>query len=339
MGLSYLGGMAKTPNLSIPGLAARIPDEATAYKVLEELRWPDGPVCPHCGTDRAPYFLNAKAKDGRKTRTGSVTDRRVWKCAACRKQFSVLTNSIFHGSKIPVRTWLFAVVEMCASKNGIAARELERKYELTPKSAWFMAHRIREAMADRAPHALVGTVEIDETWVGGKISQKPPADVPEFARRKWSADRMMDNKTPVLSILNTTTGEIRSKVVPNVTGATLAAEIRKQVSTFDSVLHTDEWKGYTQIGKEFIAHETVNHREEEYARGKVTTNHVESFFSQLKRSVDGTHHHVSREHLNRYLGEFDFRYSTRKLTDAQRVQRLLGQTSGRRLSYRPLIGR
>jgi transposase-like protein len=323
--------------LTIPGLAEAIPDEATAYKVLEDLRWPEGPVCPHCGTDRKPYFLTPKNGTTRATgKLRTMSPRRVWKCAKCRKQFSVLTNTIFHGTKIPIRTWLFAIVEMCASKNGVAARELERKYGLTPKTAWFMAHRIREAMASRAPWMLVGTIEADETWMGGVNRVDVPADVPKIDRYKYISDHKMDNKTPVVSLLNTTTGEVRSRVVPDVTGATLAAVIRKNISTFDSVLHTDENYGYKQVGREFIAHESVNHSEDEYVRGNVTTNHIEAFFGQLKRSVDGTHHHVSREHLDRYLAEFDFRHSTRKMSDAQRVQRLMGQTGGRRLAYRPL---
>src|SRR6476619_5529004 len=137
--------MASQENLSIPVLAERIPDEAAAYVFLEGLRWPDKPVCPHCGSINDHYFLNPQG-EGRKTRTGSVSQRRVWKCKDCRKQFSVLTGTIFHGTKIPVRTWIFVVFEMCASKNGVAAREIERKYDLTAKSAWFMTHRIREAM-------------------------------------------------------------------------------------------------------------------------------------------------------------------------------------------------
>src|SRR3954447_5047013 len=134
-------------DVSIPTLATKIRTEADAYAFLEQLRWDGTPVCPHCGErDRKPYFLNPQNGSTRKTRTGSASARRVWKCAACRKQFSVLTGTIFHGTKVPVRTWLLIVFEMCASKNGVSPREIERKYELTPKSAWFALHRIREAM-------------------------------------------------------------------------------------------------------------------------------------------------------------------------------------------------
>ncbi|MEA2465250.1 MAG: hypothetical protein QOJ98_2997, partial [Acidobacteriota bacterium] len=146
-------------DLSIPALADRLRTEADAYEYLEQLRWNGKPVCPHCETDRAPYFLKPSNGDSRSTRTGSKSQRRVWKCAACRKQFSVLTGTIFHGTKISVRSWVFVVFEMCSSKNDVAAREIQRKYGLTAKAAWYMTHRIREAMK-REPMAglLSGTV-------------------------------------------------------------------------------------------------------------------------------------------------------------------------------------
>lgn len=159
--------------MSIPALADRIRTEGDAYKFLEELRWDGEPVCPHCGCVGRAYFLNPANGSSRKTRTGSVSERRVWKCADCRKQFSVLTGTIFHGSKISVRKWVFVIFEMCSSKNGVSAREIERKYDLTPKSAWFMLHRIREAMKrDPIAGLLSGRIVADETWIGGKPSNK-----------------------------------------------------------------------------------------------------------------------------------------------------------------------
>ena len=137
--------MAKQ-EFSIPALMKRVPDEAAAWKLMESLRWNGQPVCSHCGSVAAHYFIKPRNPEGRATRTGSLSVRRVWKCKDCRKQFSAITGTIFHGTKIPLRTWLFVVFEMCASKNGVAAREIERKYDVTPKSAWFMVHRIREAM-------------------------------------------------------------------------------------------------------------------------------------------------------------------------------------------------
>jgi transposase-like protein len=253
----------------------------------------------------------------------------VWKCKDCRKQFSVLTGTIFHGTKIPVRTWLFVVFEMCASKNGVAAREIERKYDLTPKSAWFMVHRIREAMKlDPLAGLLSGTVVADETFIGGK-----PKNMHQSKRPLWGHEA---KKTPVLSLVNKETGEVRSAVVRDVTGATLSKTIRAHVDMTGTVLHTDSWGGYKAVGKEMAGHESVNHAEGEYVRGTVSTTAAEGYFSQLKRSIDGTHHRVSTDHLPRYLAEFDYRYSTRGWDDSQRMRDLMGQPGGRRLSYKPL---
>ncbi len=161
---------------SIPDLATKLQSESDAYKFLEELRWGDQPWCPHCGRTE-PYFLKPQDGKSRKTRTGSRSERRVWKCRICRRQFSVLTGTIFQGSKIPVRTWLFVVFEMCSSKNGVSAREIERTYDLTPKSAWFMTHRIREAMErEPMPSLLSGTVVADETRTGGKPKNRHKSD-------------------------------------------------------------------------------------------------------------------------------------------------------------------
>lgn len=320
--------MAKQ-TLSIPALMAKVPTEADAYELLEGLRWANGVVCPHCGSIAQHYFLKPANGSTRKTRTGSMSQRRVWKCKDCRKQFSVLTGTIFHGSKIPVRTWLLVVFEMCASKNGVAAREIERKYDLTPKSAWFMLHRIREAMK-REPLAglLRGTIISDETWYGGKPANR-------HGHRKGEGGQGVSDKTPIMSLVHKQTGEVRSTIVANVDGKNLRPVLNEHVEMADSVLHTDTARAYIKAGKKFAAHETVNHTEGEYVRGDVTTNHAEGFFSQLKRSLDGTQHHVSVEHLPRYLAEFDFRASTKRLSDSDRMAMLMDRTGGRRLTYKP----
>ncbi len=308
-------------------LAARVPDEAAAYAYLEELRWHGSPVCPHCGNEGRCYFLNPANGKDRATRTGKPTQRRLWKCGACRKQFSVLTDTIMHGTKIPVRTWVFVIFEMCSSKNGISAREIERKYGLCPRSAWFLTQRIREAMKDNGLSLFVGTVVADETWIGGD---------PANRHGHKPGPTGLTDKTPVLSLVNRTTGQVYSKVVPDVTGATLRKAIAERVDMGRSVLHTDKASWYRTLGREFVAHESVDHRSGEYVRGDVTTNHAEGYFSQLKRSLDGTHHRVSLEHLPRYLAEFDYRYSTREVRDSARVDDLLGRIGGRRLAYKPL---
>ncbi len=326
--------MAKQ-QFSIPALMAQVPTEEAAYKLLEDLRWNGRPVCPHCGSIAAHYFLKPRG-EGRKTRTGTISNRRVWKCKDCRKQFSVLTGTIFHGTKVPIRTWIMVVFEMCSSKNGVAAREIERKYDLTPKSAWFMTQRIREAMR-REPLAglLSGTVIADETWIGGKPSNRPKHKRP--ARKRWEV--VQTDKTVVLALVHPESGEVRSRVIPNVTGETLRQALSLDVDLAETTLHTDEARAYKSLRGELKGHETVVHQADEYVRDGVTTNHAEGYFSQLKRSVDGTHHAVSVEHLHRYLGEFDYRYSTRKMNDSERMKLLMDRTGGRRLSYKPLIER
>lgn len=330
--------------LSVMSLVDRLETEADAYAFLEELRWGGKPVCPHCGNDERSYFLKPRNGAARQTRTGAATQRRVWKCGACRKQYTVLVGTIFESTKISIRKWLFVFFEMCSSKNGISAREIERKYNLTPKSAWFMTQRIREAMR-REPMAgmMRGTIVADETFFGGKPrkNHQHGTSTGGYSNRKRGGGTA--HLQPVLSLVNTSTGEVRSAVVPDVTGATLRKVIAEQVDMAGSTLHTDAGKQYRPLGQEFIEHQWVDHSSNEYVRyspnGVITSNQAEGYFSQLKRSIDGTHHHVSREHLPRYLAEFDFRYSTRKMTDSDRMRRLIEQTEGRRLSYKPLTGR
>lgn len=312
---------------NLTDLASKVPDEASAYRMLELLRWgPDAQVCPHCAVIGGHYFLTPRNGVARQTRTGAETHRRLWKCSACRKQFSVLTGTVMHRTKIPVRKWLFVLFELCTSKNGVAAREIERKYTLTPKAAWFMVHRIREAMAtDPLAVKLLGTVEMDETYVGGQRPRKGRANKGPFV-----------DKTPVVTMVARESGEARSVVMPRVTGKNVRALLEANVERRATVLYTDQAGVYARIGaRQVIRHETVNHFQREYARGPVSTNTVEGFFSQLKRSLDGTHHHVSAEHLYRYVGEFDFRYSTRDMSATDRLRSLTRQAAGRRLTYRP----
>src|SRR3954453_8587974 len=225
--------------LSIPALAKRIVTEADAYLFLEDLRWDGKPVCPHCGeSERKPYFLKPRNGSTGKTTRGTASERRVWKCASCRKQFSVLTGTIFHGSHIPVRTWLFVVFEMCASKNGVSAREVERKYDLTPKSAWHMLHPIREAMK-KQPLAglLTGRVVSDETFYGGKPSNRHGHDPSEHMQGETT-------KTPIQSLVSRETGEVRSRVVPDVSGENLRWALSTHLDPKRTHLHTDSHPAY-----------------------------------------------------------------------------------------------
>ncbi len=324
--------------MNICSLAPYFSDEAAAWGLLESLRWPNGPECPHCGeVDRATYL---KPRDGqRTTSTGKVSYRRLWKCQACKRKFSVLVGSIFEDSKVPLSKWLMAFYLLTASKNGVAAYELHRTLGVTNKTAWFMFHRIREAMkAGPLADMLRGTIVADETYIGGD-----PRRMNATTRARWEQRRDTpfngregrSDKAAILSLINAESGVVRSQVVPRVDGSNLRKAMSEQVDMAGSRLWTDEGSWYRHIGQEFIEHATVNHNEKQYkgAQGQ-TTNQAESYFSQLKRSLDGTHHRVSKEHLPRYLAEHDFRYSTRQLSDSDRMVQLMGQTGGRRLTYR-----
>ena len=314
--------------ITLTSLAKHFSDETAAYELMEQIRWgsPARPVCPHCGTVDEATLL----KGERKTTTGKVSKRRMWKCRVkgCRKQFSVLVGTVFEGSHIPLSKWLLGIHLMCSNKNGVSAHELHRNLTISYQSAWFMSHRIRYAMT-QSPlrEKLRGTVEADETYMGG--------------RRAGGQGGV--GKAPVVTVISRETGEARSRAVDRVTSATLRQVLHEEVDT-SAVLMTDRLQAYRPIGKAYAEHHTVNHELKEYARTtrngrRASTNTAEAFFSQLKRSVDGTHHHVSREHLHRYLAEFDFRYTNRKLTDGQRTMKAIQAAAGKRLTYRDPIDR
>lgn len=292
----------------------RFTDPVAASEFLESIRWPAGVVCAHCGeAEKEPYRLNGKSLKG----------RRVWKCRVCRKQFTVQVGTIFESSHVPLSKWLAAFYLLCASKKGMSAHQLHRMLGVTYKTAWFMFHRIREAMKEPAfASKLSGVVEADETYIGGKKSNTK--------RGRGAAD-----KKAVLALVERD-GKARSFHVANVTTATLGAAVREHVDT-SARLMTDEWKAYVKVGKEMADHQTVAHSYDEYVRGDVYTNTVEGFFSILKRGVDGTYHHISKVHLHRYLNEFDFRYNRRDLSDSARTIAALEGSEGRRLKYRDSI--
>lgn len=285
--------------------------EDQAREMLETIRWNGSPVCPHCQSNEA-YKLTPKE--------GSTTRKGLYKCKACRKQFTVTVGTIFEGSRIKIADWLMALYLVCSSKKGISAHQLHRTLGVTYKTAWFMAHRIRLAMRE-APLAdkLNGVVEVDETYVGGKM-------------RGGKRGRGSENKTPVFALVQRG-GQLRAHKVQNVTAVTLKTAIRNNVER-DAVIMSDSFKAYTGLEKEFAGHEVVDHGTGEYVRGNAYTNTAEGWFALLKRGVTGTFHHVSEQHLDRYVDEFAFRYNNRDVSDAERTVKALRKIEGKRLHYK-----
>ncbi|MBI4184618.1 MAG: IS1595 family transposase [Proteobacteria bacterium] len=291
-------------------------DETKAREALESVRWPDGPVCPHCGgTEKIGRIQGKSHRPG------------LYYCGDCTGHFTVTVGTVFERSKIPLSKWWLAAHFLGSSKKGMSSHQLHRMLGVTYKTAWFMTHRIREAMRDLSPNAsgpLGGVnkvVEADETYVGGKAKN-----------RKYHVPK----KDAVFSLVERE-GKVRSAHVPKVNAKNLRKAIVTQVSR-KSYLMTDESVIYPKIGEEFAGHGTVNHSIEEYVRGNFWhTNTVENYFSILKRGITGTYHHVSQQHLKRYLAEFDFRYNERMglgVSDAGRAAKMMKGAEGKRLTYR-----
>lgn len=295
--------------------AARFKSEDAARAHLERVRWPNGPVCPHCGV-----VDNAHRIEGKSARPG------LWFCAACRKQFTVTVGTLFERSKVPLHKWLLAVHLLCSSKKGISAHQLHRMLGVTYKTAWFMAHRIREAMRPvGTPERMGGgggMVEVDETFIG---------------RKKGTVVRHgYEHKMKVLSLVDRETGRAHSMVVDKLNTKTVRSIVLENVDR-EARLMTDEARHYIKVGRAVADHQFVRHNIGEYGRGEAHTNTIEGFFSIFKRGMRGVYQHCSEEHLHRYLAEFDFRYSERAalgVEDAERADKALKGIEGKRLTYR-----
>jgi transposase-like protein len=300
-------------------------DETKAREFLEATRWPDGPFCPHCGG-----VENITRLEGKSHRPGLL------KCNQCSGHFSVTVGTLFERSHIPLHKWLLAMHLMSASKKGISAHQLHRMLGITYKSAWFMSHRIREAQRELNPTPMGGegkSVEADETYIGGKERNKH--------RSKRNAENIGGKGKEAVFALVERGGRVRSMhMTVQVTGATLRPILKAQVDKA-SFIYTDEAGQYRYLKADFARHETVNHGIGEYVRGDAHSNTIEGYFSILKRGITGVYHHVSQQHLKRYLGEFDFRYNYRAslgYTDADRALIALKGIEGKRLTYRRTVG-
>ena len=295
-------------------------EEKAAYKFVEARVWANGRVCPHCGS-----VDNSNKLKGKSTRIG------VYKCYDCRKPFTVKVGTIFEKSHVKLHIWLQAIFLMVSSKKGISANQLHRTLGVTLKTAWFMAHRIREAMRDDQADPLGGAgkvVEADETFIG-----RPDAKFVNGVG--WVELRGVATKRKIVTLVERG-GRARSIKVNDLSGATIRKVLFENV-VLDSDLHTDQAQHYKRPGREFNKHESVNHSINEYARGDVTTNTVEGFFGIFKRGMRGVYQHCSEQHLQRYLYEFDFRYNNRKalgIQDAERADNALKGIVGKRLTYR-----
>jgi transposase-like protein len=314
--------------LNLFELAQHFSNEDAARAFLEKLRWPNGPVCPHCGEVNNAYRLEPKKESKNPGRKG------LWKCAGCREQFTVTVGTIFEDSHIPLSKWLLAYHLLCASKKGISAHQLHRMLKVTYRSAWFMAHRIRYTMSQEPLSSkLQGIIEVDETYIGGKIRTVP--QVQKLGKRPKDRVSPVSNKAAVVSVLQRG-GRVQSRHVDRVTTENLRPIVEQMVAENAHVM-TDSstvLKGAMRDRK----HDRVDHKAEEYVRYEngvcITTNSVEGYFATLKRGINGVYHHVGKQHLHRYLSEFDFRYNSRKEKDGDRTLLALNGVEGKRLMLR-----
>lgn len=320
-------------------------DEAAAFEYLEGLIWGDKPVCPKCGnTEKKIYNLvGVRSKPSKKNPNG-VERHGLKKCGACRKQFTVRVGTVFESSHVPLTKWLQASYLMMSSKKGISSKQLERTLEVTYKTAWFMSHRLREAMmaGDLPPMGGEGSViEADETYIGHKHSKKERLARVRYVRsadgkKVWRVgNRGIGNKHTVMSLVERG-GKVRSFHISSATTANVTRILNENADK-RSRLMTDEAKFYKKIGYQYASHETVKHKHKEYARGDVTTNTVEGYFSIFKRGMKGIYQHCSEKHLHRYLAEYDFRYNNREalgFNDMERTASALQGIVGKRLTYR-----
>ena len=298
-------------------------DPQVAHEFFVQIRFPNGVACPRmgCGSARVAYLAKV----------------RRWYCNECKRQFSAKVGTIFEDSPIGLDKWLPAIWLIASNRNGISSYELARALSVTQKTAWFMNHRIREAMQYEATDMLTGTVEVDEAYIGGKHKNKSLS-----RRKKLEEQRMarglskvrLEEKTAVLGMVERG-GRVRAWTVPDTVQTTLLPKLRDSIH-HDATVYTDSAPVYTHINEYFLTHSSVNHSIEEYVRGNVHTNNIECFWAVLKRTIGGTYIHVNPRHLDRYLSEQVYRFDARKEDDGPRFASVVKRTDGRRLTWKVL---
>jgi transposase-like protein len=308
-------------------------DEAAAFARLEAIVWPNGPVCPHCGCSGHIYELKGVRSKSSKKNPEGVIRHGLKKCGDCRQQFTVRKGTVFEDSHAPLHLWFQAAFLMCSSKKGISSNQLHRTLGVTLQTAWFMSHRLREAMRTGRLEAMRtgglmpmggagAVVEADETFIGRKEGS--------IKRRGHG------HKNTVLSLVDRKSKKVRSFHVDGVSAATLVPIVIDNVAE-ETAMMTDESGAYFTLGDYFESHESVNHKADEWVRDDVHTNTVEGYFSIFKRGMKGVYQHCSERHLHRYVAEFDFRYNNRSnlgCLDLERTERVLYGIRGKRLTYR-----
>jgi transposase-like protein len=291
-------------------------DDNAAREAMEAILWPHGPCCPRCGSlDKIGKVTGKSARPG------------LYYCGSCQRQFTVTVGTIFERSKVPLSKWWFAIHLIASSKKGFSAHQLHRAIGVTYPTAWFMEHRIREAMRTGGFMPMPmggggGIVEVDETFIG---------------RKEGSTKRRgHGHKNTVLSLVDRKSKKVRSFHVDGVSAKTLVPIVVENVAE-ETAMMTDESGSYFNLGEYFISHESVNHKADEWVRGDVHTNTVEGYFSIFKRGMKGVYQHCSEKHLHRYMAEFDFRYNERSalgVEDAERAAKIVRGATGKRLMYR-----
>jgi transposase-like protein len=295
-------------------------DELAAVEFFERKIWNGTPRCPHCKSTKVYQMMDAK--------TGQRNKRFLWRCHKCHEQFTIRIGTVLEESRIPLRHWAYAFWRAVTSKKGVSALEIKRHCQIGYPAALFLMHRIRFAMTPEngASPKLSGIVECDETYVGGK-----PRRFTGFHKPGRGT-----SKTPVFGMVERG-GNIQRRVVANVSGKTLKGAIRECVDQSATIM-TDEWPAYRGIGKEFNGgHAVINHGMRQYVNGDISTNTAESSFAILKRGITGIYHAVSKKHLHRYVGEFDFRWNTRKMNDGERIVSAVQGAQGKRLDFKSLV--